>query len=65
MKPTNQKCKTCDSPINGETHHLIFRGGIFRFCSHTHRLAFVHERTQLTESAPRPRAKSFIAQRVS
>jgi hypothetical protein len=65
MKPTNQQCITCDSPINGEAYHLILGGSIYRFCCHTHRQEYAHAATQWMESGPRSRITSFIAQRAS
>jgi hypothetical protein len=65
MKPTNQQCITCDSPIDGEAYHLIFGGSVYRFCCHSHRHEYIHAATQLMDSGLRTRITSFIAQRVS
>ena len=65
MKPTNQQCITCDSPITGEAYHLILGGSVYRFCCHLHRQEYIHAERQLVESGSRTRIASFIRQRVS
>jgi hypothetical protein len=65
MKPMNQQCIRCDSPIVGEAYHLILAGNVYRFCCHMHRQEYVRAATQSMESGPRARIASFIVQRVS
>jgi hypothetical protein len=65
MKPTNQQCITCDSPIIGEAYHLILGGSIYRFCCQVHRQEYAQAATRLMESHLGARIASFITQRVS